>query len=113
MEALYGQYWTALLLFTPVHDLPHLQHPKVNVCNSINGYANLVVPLEQRLEEQCQKILMEARLPGPCRAESGSDEETEVPLWQRSRAPLFEAFWQGRLIPGARIESLPFIEASS
>jgi len=25
--------------------------------------------------------------------------------------PIFEAFWQGRLIPGARIESLPFIEA--
>ena len=47
----------------------------------------------------------------PCRPESGSDEEAEVPLWQRSRAPLFEAFWQGRLIPGARIESLPFIEA--
>ena len=23
---------------------------------------------------------------------------------------MFEAFWQGRLIPGARIDSLPFIE---
>lgn len=34
----------------------------------------------------------------------------DIPLWQRSKAPLFEAFWQGRLIPGARIESLPFIE---
>ena len=25
---------------------------------------------------------------------------------------MFEAFWQGRLIPGARIDSLPFIEVS-
>ena len=29
--------------------------------------------------------------------------------WQA--APIFEAFWQGRLIPGARIDTLPFIEA--
>ena len=28
----------------------------------------------------------------------------------RSLVPLFDAFWQGRLIPGAQIESLPFIE---
>ena len=46
-------------------------------------------------------------------ADSASDEEVDVPLWQRSKAPLFEAFWQGRLIPGARIESLPFIEVSA
>jgi len=32
----------------------------------------------------------------------------EVDPWQ---APIFEAFWQGRLIPGARIETLPFMEA--
>lgn len=38
------------------------------------------------------------------------EEEGDVSIWQRSSAPLFEAFWQGRLIPGARIESLPFIE---
>ena len=25
-------------------------------------------------------------------------------------APIFETFWQGRLIPGARIDTLPFIE---
>ena len=24
--------------------------------------------------------------------------------------PIFETFWQGRLIPGARIDTLPFIE---
>lgn len=29
---------------------------------------------------------------------------------QQSSSPMFEAFWQGRLIPGARIDSLPFIE---
>ena len=27
-------------------------------------------------------------------------------------APIFETFWQGRLIPGARIDTLPFIEVS-
>lgn len=48
-----------------------------------------------------------------CIADSGSEEENEIPLLQRAKAPLFEAFWQGRLIPGARIESLPFIEASN
>lgn len=26
-------------------------------------------------------------------------------------APLFEAFWQGRLIPGACVPSLPFVDA--
>ena len=25
---------------------------------------------------------------------------------------MFEAFWQGRLIPGARVDSLPFIEVN-
>lgn len=41
--------------------------------------------------------------------EGVSDDEDGAPgAW---RAPIFEAFWQGRLIPGARIESLPFIEA--
>ncbi|PRW58303.1 Structural maintenance of chromosomes flexible hinge domain-containing 1 [Chlorella sorokiniana] len=38
------------------------------------------------------------------------DEEDEGPdAWQT--APIFEAFWQGRLIPGARIDTLPFVEA--
>jgi hypothetical protein len=43
-------------------------------------------------------------------ADGVGNEDEEMPLLLRSRAPLFEAFWQGRLIPGARIESLPFIE---
>lgn len=34
-----------------------------------------------------------------------------VEMWVPGGAPLFEAFWQGRLIPGARIESLPFVES--
>jgi hypothetical protein len=37
-----------------------------------------------------------------------SDEEDPGPALQ---APIFEAFWQGRLIPGARIDTLPFIES--
>lgn len=40
----------------------------------------------------------------------GDDEEDEeAQAWQT--APIFEAFWQGRLIPGARIDTLPFLEA--
>ena len=31
-------------------------------------------------------------------------------LWQQQRASLLECFWVGRLIPGTRIETLPFIE---
>lgn len=39
-----------------------------------------------------------------------SDDESEAqPLWVT--VPVFHAFWQGRLIPGARVDSLPFIEA--
>ncbi|KAK9820414.1 hypothetical protein WJX72_010046 [[Myrmecia] bisecta] len=41
----------------------------------------------------------------------GSGDETDTSMWQRSKSPLFEAFWMGRLIPGARVDSLPFIEA--
>lgn len=38
------------------------------------------------------------------------DEEDEgLEAWQT--VPIFEAFWQGRLIPGARIDTLPFVEA--
>ncbi|KAL0055143.1 hypothetical protein WJX82_007626 [Trebouxia sp. C0006] len=29
----------------------------------------------------------------------------------QASCPMFEAFWQGRLIPGARIDSLPFVQA--
>ena len=36
------------------------------------------------------------------------DEDAQAE-WQT--APVFEAFWQGRLIPGARIDTLPFLEA--
>lgn len=39
---------------------------------------------------------------------ASDDEDGSMQAW---RAPIFEAFWQGRLIPGARIETLPFIEA--
>ena len=38
------------------------------------------------------------------------EDDGRLALWQRSRAPLLECFWQGRLIPGSRVESLPFIE---
>ena len=40
-----------------------------------------------------------------------ADAEDAAAAAAAARAPAFEAFWQGRLIPGARIESLPFIEA--
>ncbi|KAL4443930.1 hypothetical protein ABPG75_011667 [Micractinium tetrahymenae] len=45
---------------------------------------------------------------GPAAMEEDDDEEAPG-SWQA--APIFEAFWQGRLIPGARIDTLPFVEA--
>lgn len=38
-------------------------------------------------------------------SDAGGDGEA------RSTAPLFETFWQGRLIPGSGLDSVPFIEA--
>jgi hypothetical protein len=49
---------------------------------------------------------------GVAGASGGLEEEEEeegAGAWQV--APIFEAFWQGRLIPGARIDTLPFIES--
>lgn len=56
------------------------------------------------------------QLPGGAAAAAGGaagvdddvDEDAQAE-WQT--APVFEAFWQGRLIPGARIDTLPFLEA--
>jgi structural maintenance of chromosomes flexible hinge domain-containing protein 1 len=49
---------------------------------------------------------------GPLSAETqdtgSDDDDAGARTW---RTPTFEAFWQGRLIPGARIDSLPFIES--
>eukprot|EP00887_Chlorella_sp_A99_P005757 scaffold1.g5757.t1 len=42
-------------------------------------------------------------------AEDEEMDEEGALGWQTH--PIFEAFWQGRLIPGARIDTLPFIEA--
>lgn len=42
---------------------------------------------------------------------SGDSSAAARALMQAS-CPMFEAFWQGRLIPGARIDSLPFVEVS-
>lgn len=49
---------------------------------------------------------------GAAAAVGGLDEEEDEEAqggWQS--VPIFEAFWQGRLIPGARIDTLPFLEA--
>lgn len=47
---------------------------------------------------------------GGCAAGMDDDEDEEAAGgWQS--APIFEAFWQGRLIPGARIDTLPFVES--
>ena len=45
---------------------------------------------------------------GGAAAEDDEDDEA-LDAWQV--APIFEAFWSGRLIPGARIDTLPFVEA--
>lgn len=50
---------------------------------------------------------------GDAPGEEGEGSDGRMSLWQRSRAPLLECYWQGRLIPGARVESLPFIEVCS
>ena len=40
------------------------------------------------------------------------DSGTAARALLQASCPMFEAFWQGRLIPGARIDSLPFVEVS-
>lgn len=43
-------------------------------------------------------------------AHAAGDSTSAGKALQQASSPMFEAFWQGRLIPGARIDSLPFIE---
>lgn len=45
---------------------------------------------------------------GPGGGDPGSDREAEEP-WVAP--PIFECYWQGRLIPGAKLDTLPFLEA--
>ena len=45
-------------------------------------------------------------------AGAGGDSNAAARALLQASCPMFEAFWQGRLIPGARIDSLPFIEVS-
>eukprot|EP00198_Chlamydomonas_reinhardtii_P012225 XP_001701562.1 predicted protein [Chlamydomonas reinhardtii] len=57
-----------------------------------------------QLPEQMQRALLDL-LDCEDGADAGGDGEA------RSTAPLFETFWQGRLIPGSGLDSVPFIEA--
>lgn len=41
-----------------------------------------------------------------------SDSAAAARALIQASCPMFEAFWQGRLIPGARIDSLPFVEVT-
>lgn len=41
---------------------------------------------------------------------AGGDSNAAARALLQASCPMFEAFWQGRLIPGARIDSLPFVE---
>lgn len=43
-------------------------------------------------------------------AGSQSEGDAAARAFIQASCPMFEAFWQGRLIPGARIDSLPFVE---
>ena len=43
-------------------------------------------------------------------AGSPSEGDAAARAFIQASCPMFEAFWQGRLIPGARIDSLPFVE---
>ena len=46
----------------------------------------------------------------PILAGSQSEGDAAARAFIQASCPMFEAFWQGRLIPGARIDSLPFVE---
>lgn len=68
-------------------------------------------PVQEPLETLAQSSHMiwdAAEIVG-CAGQVDAPEDASAAL-SRSLVPLFDAFWQGRLIPGAQIESLPFIE---
>ncbi|KAG2443092.1 hypothetical protein HYH02_009506 [Chlamydomonas schloesseri] len=58
-----------------------------------------------QLPEQMQRALLDL-LDCEDGADAGGSSEAA-----RGSAPLFETFWQGRLIPGSGLDSVPFIEA--
>lgn len=65
---------------------PLLNHPAIPAIAGASGHANTDVETIDLVD----------------------DEHGMTNMW---RVPMFEAFWQGRLIPGAQIYSLPFIDA--
>lgn len=64
--------------------------------------------LVQLLSKVVHKLLLADPVkPAGSQSEGGAAARAFI----QASCPMFEAFWQGRLIPGARIDSLPFVEA--
>ncbi len=57
-------------------------------------------------KEVLQLLLADSSKPAGSQSEGGAAARAFI----QASCPMFEAFWQGRLIPGARIDSLPFVE---
>ncbi|GIL94923.1 hypothetical protein Vretimale_1033 [Volvox reticuliferus] len=55
-----------------------------------------------QLPEQMQRALADMLL---------EEDQEESQVCTQGHVPMFETFWQGRLIPGSGLDSLPFIEA--
>lgn len=83
---------------------PATQHP---------GFSQLPPRATQHMPRATQHAPRATQAPGGGGGGAGGQEEDDDDeaggSWQS--VPIFEAFWQGRLIPGARIDTLPFLEA--
>ena len=67
----------------------------------------LQLPLKSSLNNVAlQLLLADPVKPAGSQSEGGAAARAFI----QASCPMFEAFWQGRLIPGARIDSLPFVE---
>lgn len=65
-------------------------------CSSVSTLSKVVLQL----------LLADPSKPAGSQSEGGAAARAFI----QASCPMFEAFWQGRLIPGARIDSLPFVE---
>ena len=67
--------------------------------------------LQLPLKSSLNNVALQLLLADPSKlAGSQSEGSAAARAFIQASCPMFEAFWQGRLIPGARIDSLPFVE---
>lgn len=68
--------------------------------------------LQLSIKSALSNVVLQLLLANPSKpAGSQSEGGAAARAFIQASCPMFEAFWQGRLIPGARIDSLPFVEA--